>query len=120
MVVVLLALELAALVLVTPHTHPIGPRLPRQEVELFRAWYSDVEETKAAQAAALAAAAEEDAVVGPTLPGAPKPGGGAGGNYGGFLLPGEGDRWGRAGRGAGRGKGKRRCPGPHLGVGRAG
>ncbi|KAI8472988.1 MAG: ras-induced vulval development antagonist-domain-containing protein [Monoraphidium minutum] len=66
--------------------------LEEQEVELFRAWYSDIEESKAAAEAEMARAAEENALVGPSLPGARQAAGGAAGNYGGFLLPGEGDR----------------------------
>ena len=72
--------------------------LEEQEVALFAAWYADVEAEKAAADAALRAQAEEDALVGPTLPGAA--GGGAGGlggaaglggaGFGGHLLPGEG------------------------------
>lgn len=66
--------------------------LEEQEVELFKAWYSDVEATKEAAEAALRAQQEEEAMVGPELPGARKAAGGLAGDYGGFLLPGEGDR----------------------------
>jgi hypothetical protein len=62
-----------------------------QEAELFRSWMEDVEARAAAMAAAREKQEEEDAEVGPQLPGegiakAAK------GNLGGFLLPGEGDR----------------------------
>jgi len=55
-------------------------------------WYADVEATRDAAEAALRAQEEEEALVGPSLPGGPKAAGGAGGHYGGGLLPGEGDR----------------------------
>lgn len=67
---------------------------PPQELELFKAWYAEIEASREAAEAALRAQEEDDALVGPSLPGAAKPGGGAGGNFGGFLLPGEGDRCG--------------------------
>ncbi len=66
-------------------------------MELFCLWYADVEATQQAAEAAMAARAEEDALVGPSLPGGPRAPGGAAGSYGGFLLPGEGDRCGGGG-----------------------
>jgi hypothetical protein len=77
-------------------------------VALFHAWYSDVEASREAAEAAMLKQAEEDALVGPSLPGQRVAAGGAAANYGGFLLPGEGDRraagalfWGPVGAGAG-------------------
>lgn len=73
-----------------------------QEAELFRAWV-EVEEAKAAAEEAAAAVVEaEEADVGPTLPGQAVINR-AKANLGGFMLPGEGDRWGWLVRGVGGG-----------------
>lgn len=62
-----------------------------QEAGLFKAWV-EVEEAKvAAEVAAAAVEEEEEADVGPTLPGQALINK-AKANMGGFLLPGEGDR----------------------------
>jgi len=67
-----------------------------QEASLFKAWV-EVEEAKVAAAEAAAAVEdEEDADVGPTLPGQALINK-AKANMGGFLLPGEGDRCGASG-----------------------
>jgi hypothetical protein len=63
-----------------------------QEAALFTAWAEELESRRAAAEAAMAKAAEEEAEVGPQLPGAGLVAA-AKGNLGGFLLPGEGDRW---------------------------
>ncbi len=67
-------------------------RACEQEVSAFAAWAAQrqariVEYEKARMAAVEE---EEEEMVGPTLPSIG--GGGKGGNFGGFLLPGEGDR----------------------------
>jgi hypothetical protein len=63
-----------------------------QEAELFRAWVEAEEAKVAAAEAAAAVAEEEDVAEGPTLPGQALINK-AKANLGGFMLPGEGDRW---------------------------
>lgn len=89
------------------HTHTRTRTRTRrvQEAEVFKVWLA---ERNLALAAAAERAAREEAMgyvgggdedaVGPALPDSHK-GGGAGGNFGGFLRPGEGERCG--GRSAG-------------------
>jgi len=75
-----------------------------QEASLLKSWV-EVEEAKVAAAEAAAAVEdEEDADVGPTLPGQALINK-AKANMGGFLLPGEGDRCGASGSVLGTGAG---------------
>lgn len=66
--------------------------LRTQEAALFRAWLDDLAAKAEAAEAARLATEQEDAVAGPDLP-AGHVKGGAHGSFGGFLLPGEGDRY---------------------------
>jgi hypothetical protein len=63
-----------------------------QEAELFRAWVEAEEAKVAAAEAAAAVEDQEDLEEGPTLPGQALINK-AKANLGGFMLPGEGDRW---------------------------
>jgi hypothetical protein len=78
-----------------PADHPSSAalqQLEEQEAALFTSWLADRKARQAAHEHALLQQQEEDAMVGPQLPQAPSGGNqAAGGGYGSFLRPGEGE-----------------------------
>lgn len=70
-----------------------------QEAELFASWLAERRSAAAEASRQVAELEEDDLLVGPALPGAAGQKDKDGGNYGGFLRPGEGERCARAAEG---------------------